>query len=161
MFYVSDIEAAGGILIRERVLKKAFGYDVIECLLYIAGEKFKVVLKEYKKGKGIILEVKCDNEEDPYNNEYYKLVNILFQEEMGEGSFIIRNKKIRHINRLKAAVLKILTWISLLQSTTNIISCIQEQAILQPRGIVAVTSTIIGIIFVFLIDRMTYRYNRG
>ena len=76
MFYVKDIESLGGLFIREKVVKKGFNYEIMECLLYIMGEKFHVVLKEYKKGKGVVIEVLEYNNEEAYEQRQ-KLEDIL------------------------------------------------------------------------------------
>lgn len=160
MFYVSDIEAAGGIFIREKLLKKTFKYELIECMLYIAGEKFHVLLKEYKSGKGIVVEVKHENEEDPFK-EYDRLEEILYNEEMEEFSFVASNRRMRSINKIKITILKFLNTIVLLQSLQNLFICMKQAALLQPKGMMAITTSIIGIVLLFVIDSMGDRFNRG
>ena len=64
MYYEKDIESIGGLFIKERVLEKKFRYEIIRCLLYVGGEKFQVVLQEFKQGKGVVLDVIAENREE-------------------------------------------------------------------------------------------------
>ena len=160
MFYVSDIEAAGGIFIREKLVKKTCRYELIECLLYIMGEKFNVLLKEYKRGKGIVVAVKHRDDNEPFK-EYDQLEQILLTMEGRDYCSIIENKRYRSLNKKKETILNIFNTAALAQSLTKLIICFENGKLLQMEGIIACITSIISIFLFFIIDETTKRSNRG
>lgn len=159
MFYESDIEAIGGLFIRERVVEKNFNYELIECLLYVAGEKFRVLLKEYRKGKGIIVDVK-NIDDDKFKDKYrlYELLDIYGEV---EGAPLALYRKQRANIKIKASFLRGFNFIVLMNSFSKFLYHYEHGSLHTEQGFIAIGSVMAGIALVFIIEQVKQRYIRG
>lgn len=57
IYYMSDIKAAGGVIILEKLLKKSITKSLYRGTLFINNKFYKVDIMTYKKGEGIITNI--------------------------------------------------------------------------------------------------------
>lgn len=160
MYYVKDIESIGGLFIKERVIKKGFRYEIIKCLLYISGEKFQVLLQEFKRGKGIVLDVVAENGEEQ-NLKREKLDNLIEKYSRNENSLIAYYQQKREEVKRKSSFLLRFDVILIICSLNKLIKLYCNGLLFTTQGMTAGFTFIVGILLLFGIESLRSLYTRG
>lgn len=124
VFYMLDLLSVGGLTVNEQILKKGFGYTINKALLYVNGSKFQVIVKEYNKGYGLILDV-LENKTNNKEEERLRLEEIIEEYAKPKNSLIRELRKERQEVLLKTKVLNILTICVGAKATYNLLNIIR------------------------------------
>jgi len=94
VFYEKDIEAMGGGILLEKIIKKGITRNLYQGIMYLKGRQYHIQIYTYRKGKGKIVSVAIPGDREMELDFLRKIYTKAVQNNEGNLLNIIQGRKV-------------------------------------------------------------------